>query len=120
VTPQGRFADARERPVQFQRGLGVLATRVQGARFLPVAIEYSFWNQGQPEIFCRFGEPIEILAEDSAGLTAWHWTTVLERRLEATQDRLAKEVARRDPTAFQEILSRPPRKQIHQPKSAVG
>jgi 1-acyl-sn-glycerol-3-phosphate acyltransferase len=120
VTPQGRFADVRERPVEFQRGLGVLATRVQGARFLPVAIEYSFWNRRQPEIFCRFGEPTEVLADDSAGLTAWHWTTVLERRLEAAQDRLAKEVSRRDPTAFEQIVARRTgRKRIYQPESAL-
>ncbi|HEY6840849.1 MAG TPA: hypothetical protein VI114_06490, partial [Chthoniobacterales bacterium] len=96
------------------------ATRVQGARFLPVAVEYSFWNQRQPEIFCRFGEPTEVLADNSAGLTAWHWTTVLERRLEAAQDRLAKEVARRDPTVFEEIVARRTgRKRIYQPESAV-
>ncbi|MBV8142626.1 MAG: lysophospholipid acyltransferase family protein, partial [Verrucomicrobia bacterium] len=85
VTPQGRFADPRERPVQFQRGLGLLATRVQRALFIPVAIEYAFWEQRRPEILCRFGEPMEVRAEDSLGLTAWHWTAVLERRLEITQ-----------------------------------
>jgi len=105
VTPHGRFIDVRERPVQFQRGLGLLATRVTRALFLPVAIEYAFWDQRQPEIFCRFGEPTEIRADDSIGLTAWHWTAAFERRLEVTQDALAKEVCGRDPRKFENLLS---------------
>ena len=92
VTPHGRFTDARERPVQFQRGLGLLATRVKRALFVPVAIEYAFWDQRRRKFFCRFGEPTEISAEDSRGLTAWHWTAAFELRLEVTQDALAKEV----------------------------
>ena len=92
VTPQGQFTDARQRPVQFQRGLGLLATRVKRALFVPIAIEYAFWDQPRPEIFCRFGEATEISAADSRGLTAWHWTAAFELRLERTQDALAKEV----------------------------
>ncbi|MBV8375932.1 MAG: lysophospholipid acyltransferase family protein [Verrucomicrobia bacterium] len=109
VTPQGRFADPRERPVQFQRGLGLLATRVQRALFIPVAIEYAFWEQRRPEILCRFGEPMEVRAEDSLGLTAWHWTAVLERRLEITQDALGQEVCRRQPDDFANLFTHPGR-----------
>jgi 1-acyl-sn-glycerol-3-phosphate acyltransferase len=104
VTPHGRFTDARDRPVQFQRGLGLLATRLERALFLPVAIEYAFWDQRLPEIFCRFGEPTEICAEDSIGLTAWHWTAAFELRLEVTQDALAKEVCGRDPGKFENLF----------------
>jgi 1-acyl-sn-glycerol-3-phosphate acyltransferase len=104
VTPHGRFADVRERPVQFQRGLGLLATRVERALFLPVAIEYAFWDETRPEILCRFGEPTEISADGSKGLTAWHWTAAFERRLENAQDALAHEVCRRDPSDFENLL----------------
>ena len=106
ITPHGRFADVRERPVLFQRGLGLLAARVRRALFIPVAIEYAFWDQRRPEIFCRFGEPTEVCAERSAGLNAWHWTAVFERRLEIAQDALAKEVCRRDPDQFEYLLPR--------------
>jgi 1-acyl-sn-glycerol-3-phosphate acyltransferase len=105
ITPQGRFTDVRERPVQFQRGLGLLATRVERALFLPVAIEYAFWDQQRPGIFCRFGEPTEITADGSKGLTAWHWTAAFERRLEGAQDALAKEVCSRDPNKFENLLA---------------
>jgi 1-acyl-sn-glycerol-3-phosphate acyltransferase len=106
ITPHGRFADVRERPVLFQRGLGVLAARVRRALFIPVAIEYTFWDQRRPEIFCRFGESTEVRAESSAGLNAWHWTAVFERRLEIAQDALAKEVCHRDPDQFEYLMTR--------------
>jgi 1-acyl-sn-glycerol-3-phosphate acyltransferase len=105
VTPHGRFTDARERPVQFQRGLGLLATRVKRALFVPVAVEYAFWDQRRPEIFCRFGEATEISADDSKGLTAWHWTAAFELRLEGTQDALAKEVCAHDSNKFEHLLA---------------
>jgi 1-acyl-sn-glycerol-3-phosphate acyltransferase len=105
VTPHGCFTDARARPVQFQRGLGLLATRVKHALFVPVAIEYTFWDQRRPEIFCRFGEATEISADDSKGLNAWHWTAAFELRLENAQDALAKEVCRRDPNEFNYLLN---------------
>jgi 1-acyl-sn-glycerol-3-phosphate acyltransferase len=105
VTPHCRFTDARDRPVQFQRGLGLLATRVKRALFVPVAIEYAFWDQPRPEIFCRFGEAIEISADESEGLTAWHWTAAFELRLEGTQDVLAKEVCAHDSNKFVHLLA---------------
>jgi 1-acyl-sn-glycerol-3-phosphate acyltransferase len=104
ITPHGRFVDVRERPVLFQRGLGLLAARIRGALFIPVAIEYAFWDNRRPEIFCRFGEPTEVRADRSTGLNAWHWTAVFERRLEIAQDELAKEVCRRDPDEFEDLL----------------
>jgi 1-acyl-sn-glycerol-3-phosphate acyltransferase len=106
ITPHGRFADVRERPVVFQRGLGLLAARVRRAFFIPIAIEYAFWDQRRPEILCRFGEPTEVCAERSIGLNAWHWTAVFERRLEIAQNALAKEVCRRDPDQFEYLLTR--------------
>jgi 1-acyl-sn-glycerol-3-phosphate acyltransferase len=105
VTPQGRFTDARERPVQFQRGLGLLATRLKQALFVPVAIEYAFWEQQRPEIFCRFGEATVISTNDSKGLTARDWTAAFELRLEGTQDALAKEVLAHDPNNFKHLLT---------------
>jgi 1-acyl-sn-glycerol-3-phosphate acyltransferase len=121
ITPQGRFADVRERPVQFQKGLGLLASRIKRALFIPVAVEYAFWDQRLPEILCRFGDLTEVRADDSPGLTARHWTTVFERRLEVTQDALAKEVCRRDPNKFENLLACSiNRKQMHQRRQAVG
>jgi 1-acyl-sn-glycerol-3-phosphate acyltransferase len=106
VTPQGRFVDARQRPVQLQRGLGFLATRVRRALFVPLAVEYTFWEAGRPEILCRFGEPTEVGADRSVSLTASQWTAVFGRRLEVAQDALAEEACRRDRQSFENLLSR--------------
>lgn len=60
MTPEGRFTDPRQRPVQLQPGLGALARRVDGVMFVPLAIEYVFWEERFPEILLRFGEVTTI------------------------------------------------------------
>jgi 1-acyl-sn-glycerol-3-phosphate acyltransferase len=104
VTPQSRFADARERPVRFQAGLGHLATRVERALFLPMVTEYVFWEERLPEILVRFGEPVEIRREQAAAFTAEYWTDLFEQKLEATQDALSVEAQGRNPSEFQTLL----------------
>ena len=78
VTPQGAFADVRA-PLVFARGLEHLVARVPGARLVPLAIEYSFWEERQPEILLAFGEaqsaavggsPVQRLAHLQAQLSA--------------------------------------------------
>ena len=39
LTPQSRFCDVRQRPLQFRPGIGHLAARVERAAFLPMAVE---------------------------------------------------------------------------------
>jgi 1-acyl-sn-glycerol-3-phosphate acyltransferase len=104
VTPQGRFADVRERPVHFEAGLGHLAGRVQRALFVPLAVEYVFWEERLPEILVRFGEPVEVRGEDRVAFPPPDWTRLFEEKLSATQDALAAESRRRDPGDFQRIL----------------
>jgi 1-acyl-sn-glycerol-3-phosphate acyltransferase len=94
ITPQGRFVDVRERPLQIQEGLGALACRESGALFVPLAIEYTFWTEPRPEILVAFGEPIAPC--DEVERTAAHWTRVLSEALEATQEELAARSCRRD------------------------
>jgi 1-acyl-sn-glycerol-3-phosphate acyltransferase len=104
ITPQGRFADVRERPLRFEAGLSHLAIRVQRAVFLPMATEYVFWEERLPEILLRFGEPVEVRAEDSAAFDAKYWTTLFEQKMAATQDALAESAQRRSLDEFQIIL----------------
>jgi 1-acyl-sn-glycerol-3-phosphate acyltransferase len=104
VTPQSRFADVRERPVQFAGGLGLLATRVERAVFVPLAVEYVFWEERLPEILVRFGGPVAVNHEISATQPAAEWTKYLESRMQENQDSLAAEVQRRNPASFEMIL----------------
>jgi 1-acyl-sn-glycerol-3-phosphate acyltransferase len=105
VTPQSRFADMRERPVRFEAGLGHLATRVERALFVPFVAEYVFWEERLPEILVRFGEPVEVRREHAPRFTPDGWTKHFEQKLQAAQDSLSIESQRRDPTAFQTLLS---------------
>jgi 1-acyl-sn-glycerol-3-phosphate acyltransferase len=104
ITPQGRFADPRERPPRFQAGLGHLAARVDRASFLPVAIEYVHWHERCPEILVRCGDLITPQSDPSTRSKATQWTSFFEQRLEQTQNALATESLRRDPTAFRTLL----------------
>ena len=94
LTPQGRFMDARCRPVRLRDGLGALATREPGATFVPLAIEYAFWTEPRPEILVTFGEPI-IPGEAPARPVA-EWTRLFTDALETTQDKLATHSCRRE------------------------
>lgn len=99
LTPQGRFADVRERPVHFAPGLSHLAARIPQAHFVPLALEYGFGQERVPEIFARFGTPLSgsdlAVAMGSArdGLRdADALNTRLEASMEALQDALKADV----------------------------
>ncbi len=96
ITPQGRFADARERPLIFKPGLAALAARVPGGcTLLPMAIEYPFWDERLPEALIHFGEPIRCNGEPAAALEA----ALTSALLEAMTILQTKAIAR-DPAAF--------------------
>ncbi|MCR9118917.1 MAG: lysophospholipid acyltransferase family protein, partial [bacterium] len=97
MTPQGAFRDVRERPAAFKPGLALLARRLPGFDFLPMAIEYPFWDERFPEALLAFGEmtPSEAVASQGAG--------VLEATLNALQDRLANGAKSRDAQMFRSL-----------------
>lgn len=102
VTAQGSFRDVRERPCVFEPGVGHLARRLERCAMLPVALEYSFWNERSPEAFACLGTPVFI--EDGRRKTADQWTETFAAALEATQNILAAKVQRRDSSAFEPLL----------------
>ncbi len=104
LTPQGRFADPRERPVRFAAGLGHLATRESPTAYVPLAIEYVFWEERLPEILVRFGEPTVSGGDHRPQPSPEAWTSFFERELARTQDALAKESQRRCPEDFECLL----------------
>jgi 1-acyl-sn-glycerol-3-phosphate acyltransferase len=101
ITPQGRFADPREPSLQFKPGLGALAARVPGVTLLPLAIEYTFWDERLPETLLRFGEPVLL----AAGTPADDATTALSTALEAAMAQLKTASMARDAAAFQVLLT---------------
>jgi 1-acyl-sn-glycerol-3-phosphate acyltransferase len=103
LTPQGKFTDVRERPVSFQRGLAHLAGRVGPSVFLPIALEYTFWEERTPEVLLAFGTPLFTQHhQNSCG--ADDWSSALERALEDAQDALAAAAPRRAAEEWEVVL----------------
>ncbi len=100
ITAEGAFTDARSRPIRLRPGLAHLARRVEGAVLLPMAMEYTFWNERKPEALVRFGPPIET----GRGRDVAAWTALLQAELARTMDALAAESAARDPALFVSVL----------------
>ncbi len=97
ITPQGRFADPRERPLAFKPGLAALAARCSaGCTLIPLAIEYPFWNERLPEALLHFGEPVRISGQPTEEADRLLQSALLE----AMQTLERKSIAR-DPAAFE-------------------
>ena len=103
ITPQSRFADARERPVRFRSGIGLLPGVAREISFVPVAIEYVFWEERLPEILVRVGEVYHTTWADRSVKPQW-WSEFFADRMRETQDELARQAQRREATAFQCLL----------------
>ncbi len=105
VTPQGRFVDARTRPLDFRPGMAALAARAAKAQggcwVLPLAIEYTFWDERTPECLLSFGEPVRVTSGTSAGELAG----VFEEALATTLDELRATAMARDPRALQTLMA---------------
>ncbi len=103
VTAEGRFTDARARPVRLMPGLAHLARRVPDAVLVPMAVEYPFWSERTPEALVRFGAPVP--AAEINDLPVPEAMAVLERDLAAAMDDLAAQAMARDPAPFETVLS---------------
>ena len=103
VTPEGRFTDMRDRPKRLQPGLAALVARLGSCTLVPMAFEYTFWDERLPEVLINCGEPIRI-ADGHARSTA-EWNDELAVALAHTQDELASLAALRNPELFATVLS---------------
>jgi 1-acyl-sn-glycerol-3-phosphate acyltransferase len=121
LTPEGRFADVRDTSAELMPGLGhlawklsrqvhahklatsdALATRPQRQWFLPVALEYPFWEERQPELLVWFGRPIEVSSLE--GSSKQQCAAQLAAGLRSAQQALSRASVARDTSAF-EVLA---------------
>jgi 1-acyl-sn-glycerol-3-phosphate acyltransferase len=101
ITPQGRFSDPREPSLGFKQGLGALTIRTTEATVLPLAIEYTFWDERLPETLLRFGEEVRI----ASGASTEKATLQLETALAEVMGDLKESSMTRDAGAFHVLLS---------------
>lgn len=123
VTPEGRFADVRDTSAPLMPGLAHLAHKISSTRagtmpagdnsldddslsrsvwFIPVAVEYTFWEERQPEVLMWFGPPLDANAMRGGVKSAWD--QVLTERLRTAQRDLASAVVSRDASQFDILL----------------
>lgn len=100
LTPQGRFADPRAVPLRFKAGLGMLAARLPDVPLLPMAVEYTFWDERLPEALVRIGEALHVSDGASIALA----TSELEQALAVEMQALETASVTRDAAAFETVL----------------
>lgn len=103
ITPQGRFVDPRERPVELESGLGHLLHRLDRAVVWPLAMEYPFWEERTPEALVLSGEPLWV--EGGREHSPREWTARVARRLEEAQDELRELAVKRDEDSLPLLIS---------------
>lgn len=101
LTPTGRFTDVRER-APFMGGLGHLSMSPSAISLLPVAVEYTFWNERRPELLIEFGDVIDSTELPSDKLAR---TSRLEEELDRVQTSLAEKAVERDPHRFTTVVT---------------
>ncbi len=103
ITPTGRMHDVRERPLEFEPGIGHLARGMDEGVLLPMSVEYPFWDERTPEALLYFGSPIDVA--DHSGLSAGEWTALLRDRLAEAMDRAAALAQTRDPANYDPLIT---------------
>jgi len=103
LTPEGQFADPRQRDLSFQPGLAHLASKLKVGVLLPVAIEYPFWEERLPEVLVRVGKP--ILVAEHAGVGKEQWQAILESGLRDAQTKLEADSIHRRSDNFEIVMS---------------
>lgn len=104
VTPQGDFVDSLVRPVALKPGLGHLARDIYPVTFVPMAVEYIFWQDRLPEALISLGAPIS--PDRHREKTAAQWTQHLAAALEHQQNILRAKAVLRSGDGFTTLLER--------------
>jgi 1-acyl-sn-glycerol-3-phosphate acyltransferase len=102
LTPEGQFTDMRTRPAVFRPGMAAMVARLGACTLVPLAFEYTFWDERLPEILLSCGEPIHVT--NGREHTTAAWSETLGAALAQTQDELAALVKLRDPARFSTVL----------------
>jgi 1-acyl-sn-glycerol-3-phosphate acyltransferase len=102
LTPQGSFTDARTRPIAFRGGLDALLHRIPQVTVLPLALEYTFWDERLPEALALLGAPLRFPRDRTRLGSAGEQVAAA---LAQTQDELAQLSAQRNPALFTSVLA---------------
>ncbi len=102
MTPEGRFADARDHTAELMPGLAHLCTKMSVGAVLPLALEYVFWDERLPVCLAKFGSPVAIA--DHQARSKPEWGDMLTSQLRATQNGLAELAQARSSDPFDNLI----------------
>jgi hypothetical protein len=112
ITPEGKFTDVRDHSPELMPGLSHLVSKVPEIVFVPLALEYGFWDESRPQIFAKLGDAIHCDHRKHAEteLNKSQWNELLTQRLRQTQTELASSVIQREGSAFQYVIASRPKR----------
>lgn len=102
ITPEGKFADPRDHSQPLMPGLAHLSRDRLSPWVIPLAIEYTFWEERQPEALAMFGPPFRN--DPSTSISKGEWGGILTRSLRQTQLKLAELSIRRASQDFEIVV----------------
>jgi len=102
ITPEGRFADVRDRDAELMPGLAHVCAKIKRGYVVPLALEYPFWDERLPVCLAMFGEPARI--SDWGTASKLEWREKLSTDLRGTQDQLARLAMGRSSDPFDDLL----------------
>lgn len=102
LTPEGRFADARDHDAELMPGLSHLCSRMSEGIVVPLSLEYVFWEERLPECLFRFGEIVSLA--DTPSMTKPEWHVDLASRLRTNQTKLGELVQARSSEPFENLM----------------
>ncbi len=102
LTPEGRFADARDHEAQLMPGLAHLCSKLDRGFVLPLALEYVFWDERLPVCLLRLGSVVSL--DEHPSQAKAQWADELALRLRENQAQLAALAIAREAEAFENLL----------------
>ncbi len=103
LTPEGRFADARDHSAELMPGLAHLCCRSSNGVVVPMALEYCFWEERLPVCLAKMGAPIDL--SEHAERSKPQWNQILSAGLRQTQSSLSRLAIERSSQPFDNLLA---------------
>ena len=103
VCPQGDLVSNDLRPIRFFPGVAHLVKHLGRCQVLPLALDYEFCQEPQPEAFALLGKP--ILFESSRKTDAEKLNKQLEEAMTRLMDQLKEKTKQRDFSSFTPLVS---------------
>jgi hypothetical protein len=92
----------RRRPVEWRAGAAALVARQPQCTVVPIALEYTFWDERLPEALALIGKPIVV--ESDGHVHTDQWQARLTHAMTEAQDELACLGIAHDPALFITLL----------------